>query len=56
MKKEPEQVHCSECERGGNGDRSCASGWAVKNKRGGNRYMMCFAGKKIKGGSNGKND
>ena len=47
MKEQPIQVHCSECTRGGNGDRSCSSGWTVKNKRGGNKYRMCFAGTKI---------
>lgn len=47
MKEEPVQVHCSECVRGGNGDRSCASGWTVKDRRGGNRHRMCFAGKRI---------
>ena len=46
-KSEPVQVHCSECERGGNGDKSCGSGWMVTNKRGDNRYRMCFAGKRL---------
>lgn len=45
---EPVQVHCSECTRGGNGDKSCSCGWNVKNKRGDNKYRMCFAGTKIK--------
>lgn len=51
-KNEPKQVHCSECVRGGNGDKSCAAGWTVKNKRGGNRYRMCLSGTTIekKGG------
>lgn len=41
---EPVQVHCADCARGGNGDKSCAAGWTVKNKRGANRFKMCFAG------------
>ena len=51
-RKEPEQVHCSECTRGGNRDKSCGAGWTVKNKRGANKFRMCFAGTKIgeKGG------
>lgn len=50
--EQPVQVHCSECTRGGNGDKSCASGWTVKNKRGGNKYRMCFSGIKMSEGSN----
>lgn len=41
------ECHCADCKRGGNGDRSCAAGWTVKNKRGANRWRMCFAGEKI---------
>ena len=48
-RKEPEQVHCAECVRGGNGDKSCGAGWMVKDKRGANRYKMCFAGTRIAG-------
>ena len=43
----PVQVHCSECVRGGNGDKSCGAGWTCTNKLGDNRYRMCFAGKKL---------
>lgn len=47
QRKEPAQVHCSECTRGGNGDKSCGAGWMVKDKRGANRYKMCFAGTRL---------
>jgi len=33
-------VDCSECERGGNGDKSCSSGWKKKTKHKGS----CFSG------------
>jgi len=33
-------VACSECERGGNGDQSCSSGWQIK--KGGKN--ACFSG------------
>ena len=33
-------VDCSECKRGGNGDKSCGAGWTVK--RGG--HSGCFLG------------
>lgn len=48
----PAQTHCSECTRGGNGDKSCGAGWMVTDKRGDNRFRMCFAGTKLqaKGG------
>jgi hypothetical protein len=36
-------VACSECQRGGNGDQSCSSGWTVK--RGGIEKGACFLGK-----------
>lgn len=47
QRKEPVQVHCSECQRGGNGDKTCGAGWMVKSKRGSNKFKMCFAGTKI---------
>lgn len=51
-KKTPVQVHCSECVRGGNGDKSCGAGWNCTNKRGDNKWRMCFAGTPIqKGGA-----
>lgn len=46
-KQEATQTHCSECVRGGNGDKSCSSGWNVTNRRGSNAYRMCFSGKKL---------
>ncbi|MNW46842.1 hypothetical protein D3C74_241550 [compost metagenome] len=35
-------VACSECNRGGNGDESCSSGWKIK--RGGPEKGACFSG------------
>jgi len=35
------QVACCECDRGGNGDASCSSGW--KSKRW--DYKACFSGR-----------
>jgi len=34
------QVYCSECQRGGNGDQSCSSGWRIKKGAAG----ACFRG------------
>lgn len=36
-------VACSECERGGNGEADCSSGWRIK--RGGPEKGACFSGK-----------
>jgi hypothetical protein len=35
-------IACSECDRGGNGDQSCSSGWLIK--RGGQEKGACFSG------------
>ena len=50
---ERKQVHCADCERGGNGDKSCGAGWMVKNKRGENKWRMCFAGTPLDGAKKG---
>jgi hypothetical protein len=34
------QVACCECKRGGNGDKSCSSGWRSKKWD----YKACFSG------------
>ncbi len=39
-------VACSECNRGGNGDKSCACGARIKRFNG----LGCFCGEVIKGG------
>lgn len=47
-KTKPAPIHCAECTRGGNGDASCSCGWTVKNKKGSNRFRMCFSGTQLK--------
>jgi len=36
-------VACSECVRGGNGDKSCSAGWRVKHFHG----QICFSGEPL---------
>ena len=36
-------VACSECSRGGNGDKSCSAGWNIRRYHG----EMCFLGKPL---------
>lgn len=36
-------VACSECVRGGNGDKSCGAGWNVHRYNG----QMCFSGEPL---------
>ena len=36
-------VACSECVRGGNGDKSCSAGWKIRRYHG----EMCFSGEPL---------
>jgi len=36
-------VACSECARGGNGDKSCGAGWNIRRFHG----EMCFSGEPL---------
>ena len=36
-------VACSECVRGGNGNKSCGAGWQIRRYRG----EMCFSGEPL---------